>query len=439
MSTAPRACVIGAGPSGLTAAKNLLQVGIEPVVYEARADLGGNWNATSNPDVPTVFDTTRLISSKTLSAYEDFPFPADTDAYPRRQPLAAYFDAYAERFGLRDHIRFHVSVESVAPIDNGWSVRIEDKTTGERTVEPFDAVFVCNGHHATPRIPAVFQGHDDRVVHSSAFWRATPFAGERVLVVGGGNSGCDIAVEVSRVAKTTHLSWRRGYHIVPRHLFGMPSDVVLSTITWLPDRWIAFLADQTIRRLKGRPSDHGLPTPEHGFFDCHPIINDDLPRRVRAGRIAMRRDVESLDRASDGLEVRFVDGVEDRYDRIIVCTGFEIRFPFLSRDVVDFAEGSVPLYLRVFDPRWPGLFFIGLIQPMGCIWPLADLQAKLAANLLVGNYRLPADHARRAERDADAIVRRFVDSPRHAIEVDYHAYRRQLLRALPSTAPPWTD
>jgi hypothetical protein len=174
------------------------------------------------------------------------------------------------------------------------------------------------------------------------------------------------------------------------------------------------------------PPPDSLPRPDHKIFETHPIVNSRFNAVVREKRIRVLRDVEAF----DGYTVRFADQSSQSFDAIVFCTGYEARFPFFGPELEQLAAPDAPLYLRMQTPVYDDLFFIGLFQPSGCIWPLADLQARLAANHLTGRCRLP-DHpeqAAMAERAENA--RRFVSSPRHHVEVDYHRFRRELLRRL---------
>jgi hypothetical protein len=254
-----------------------------------------------------------------------------------------------------------------------------------------------------------------------------------VLVLGGGNSACDIAVETSRVAAFTAISLRRGYYFVPKFLFGIPSDVLHARFEWVPRPLRARALRGLLRLLVGDFARYGLPRPDHEFLASHPVVNSELLYFVRHGRISPRRDVARF----EGRTVLFADGRSEDYDVVIACTGFKISFPFLDRSLLDFASGPVPLYLRTFHPRFPNLYFVGLIQPIGCVWPLADLQGQLVANHIVGRYRLPADLESRIRDENEEIARTFMDTPRHTIEVDYHGYRRALLRGIPRDAPGW--
>jgi hypothetical protein len=428
--SAPRVCVIGAGPSGIAAAKNLLQVGLrDVVVYEKNRQIGGNWIFCPEPSHSSVFETTHIISSKTLSQYADYPWPPDTADYPGHRELVEYFQGYARHFGVDRHVRFGAEVKKAEPDPaGGWRVGL---TTGESG--RFDHLLVANGHHWDPRMPEYPGAFAGDFIHSHIYKASAPFRGRRVLVIGGGNSACDIAVETARVSRFTGISMRRGYYFVPKFMFGLPSDVLHQKFVWVPRPLRVKLLRLLLWVYTGSWDRYGLPPPDHELLSSHPIVNSELLYFIRHGRIHPRPDIARF----DGHEVRFVDGRVESYDAIIAATGFRITFPFFDPALIDYSRGAVPLYLRVFPPGFRDLYFIGLFQPIGCIWPLADLQAKLVANHIVGNYPLPADLEARVAAELEAIAHTYMGTPRHTIEVDFDRLRRALRQEIPRNAPAW--
>lgn len=426
-----RVCVIGAGPSGITAGKNLLQAGLRNIViYEKGDQVGGNWVFTPEVSHSSVFETTHIISSRRMSQYADYPMPPDYPDYPSHQQVLAYFQGYARHFGVTDYIRFNTEVVRAEKLpDETWQI-----TLGDGAVERFDHLLVASGHHWDPRLPhypGVFTG---QFLHSHAYKSAAPFRGQRVLVIGGGNSACDIAVETSRVSAFTAISMRRGYYIIPKFMFfGLPSDVLADRIARLPD-WLRVPLLRTALWLHvGDYRQYGLERPKHGILQAHLVANSELLYFLRHGKVHPRRDIERF----DGQTVYFVDGRREEYDVIIAATGFRISFPFFDPAFINFADGDVPLYLRVFHPDHPSLYFIGLVQPLGSIWPLSDAQSKLVANYIAGRYHLPPDMRQRIAREVAQIKRQFIQSPRHTIEVEYHKHLWAIEREMPADAPAW--
>lgn len=426
MSHGPTVCVIGAGPSGLAAAKAALDAGLQVTVYEAGDGLGGNWRYSERPGHSSVFETTHIISSRRLSRYHDFPMPRDYPDYPSHRQLLAYFESYAAHFGITPHIRCNTLVTHCAPgADGGWDVTVESQ--GSALTRRFDALMVANGHHWKPRWPEYPGRFAGEWLHSHDFKRAAPFAGKRVLVIGGGNSAADIAVETSRVSEQTHISWRRGYWIVPKFLFGAPPDVTNLSFTWMPARLHRFVMEKLLLLANGRNGAIGLPEPDHRILESHPLLNSELYYFVRHGKVKPHGEIERF----DGLRVHFKSGEAIEVDSVICATGYWIDHPFFDKSLVDFSRGPVPLYLRMLPAKLRGLYFIGLFQPLGCIWPSAELQAKIAVRHISGQWQPPGDLQQLIARELSHPDVHQLASPRHTITVADHAFRHRLYAQLP--------
>lgn len=419
---AHRVCVVGAGPSGITAAKALTQRGLDVDVFERRARIGGLW-AISEDDVQASYPSLECNTSKRRTEFSDFPMPDAYPDYPHNKQMAEYFEAYVDRFGFRDRIALGTAVESAAQQDDGtWRVRLGDGRT-----ETYTALVVANGHHREPRWPAPpFPGRfDGREMHAHDYRGPDGFAGQSVVVVGMGNSAMDIAVELSRVAERVYLTSRRGAHIVPKYVAGRPIDTFNPS---LPLPWAikrAFFS-LIVRATIGRPQDVGLPVPDHRLGEAHPTVSQHITGRVRAGAVQPRANIARL----DGDRVHFADGTTSRADTIVYCTGYNVGFPFLDSSVIDPVDNRVDLFHQVFAPGTRNLAFIGLVQPFGALMPVAEQQAEWVADLLSGRYRLPSRAAMEEEirRERRLRERQFVASARHTMEIDYFAYLRSLRR-----------
>ena len=421
-----KVCVIGAGPSGITAAKNLKDEGMDVVVFDLGAQVGGNWVFTEEIGHSSVFETTHIISSKTLSEYEDFPMPTDYPDYPSHKHLAKYFQDYARHFDLYPLIQFKTLVKHCERNQDGtWTVTVEKN--GETSSHQFDALAVCNGHHWLPRMPQ-YPGHfDGEFIHSHEVKKFSRFAGKRVLVIGGGNSACDVAVESSRVAASVDMSWRRGYWIAPKFMMGKPADVFSTKIHWLPRKIWQKLSAFSLYIRNGKNTDYGLPEPDGPLGSHHPTINEDLFFTIRHGKIKPKGDIASL----HGKEVVFKDGSKGEYDIIVACTGYIIAHPFFDKQLIDYSEGEVPLWLRMMHPEITNLYFIGLFQPLGCIWPGSELQSKIMARELAGKWSRPTNMNKLIADELKHPDFHQIDTPRHTITVDYHRFRKRLLGQLP--------
>ncbi len=418
----PRVCIIGAGPSGIVAAKALREKGIELVLYEQRSRVGGLW-AVSDADAQASYPSLECNTSKRRTQFSDFPMPAAFPPFPHNTEMAAYFDAYVDHFGLRDSIVFNTSVQHAAPAQGGgWDVALS--TGGTRHV---DALVVANGHHRDPRWPdPPFPGRfSGRQVHAHDYTGPTPFRGGSVVVLGMGNSAMDIAVELSGVAGAVYLASRRGAHIVPKHVLGQPIDTFN---TALPVPWAVkrVLFSLIARATIGRPEDVGLPRPDHRLGESHPTISQRIIERVRAGAVIPKPNIAAL----EGDRVRFTDGSDVHADAVIYCTGYNVSFPFLDDTVISPVDNRVALFHQVFPPDVPDLAFVGLVQPFGALMPAAEEQAAWIAEQLSGSYRLPSRGVmvEQIRRDREARERQFVASPRHTMEIDFHAYLRAVRR-----------
>lgn len=424
-----KVAVIGTGPSGITALKNLLDQGIDAIAFDLNQDVGGNWIYSEEESHSSVFETTHIISSKTLSQYEDFTFDDfDPDAadYPDHDTLRRYFQAYAKKFNLYPHIRFGTLVKHCQRIDeHTWQVTTEKG--GIETTETFTHLVASNGHHWKPRYPEYPGKFEGEFIHSHNFKKAASFAGKRVLVIGGGNSACDVAVETSRVSKMTAISWRRGYQIVPKFFFGKPSDKIAEQSKWLPIKVRGFFNKILLKVMLGDNSQYGLRPVTGPFGATHPTINDELLHKIRHGKVMPRLDIKRF----EGKQVIFEDGKKEEYDTVIACTGYWLSHPFFDKDFIDYSEGPVPLYLKMFHPEFQNLYFIGMFQPLGCIWPGAELQSKLMAQELKGKWKRPDNIRELCEREVTHPHYQQVNSPRHTITVDYHLFVKALKKNLP--------
>jgi hypothetical protein len=422
-----RICVIGAGPCGLTALKNLRQAGCGNVVcYEESSGIGGNWAYTDDPGRVSVHECSHTISSRRLSSFDDFPMPQDYPDFPSHRQLLAYFTGYARTFQLEPCIRLGSHVERCTLDGDGrWTVRVI--TNRETTTATFDWLLVCSGHYRDPVLPGYPGTFTGRIVHSSTYKRPDLYRNQRVLVVGAGNSAADIAVDVARLAARTALSMREGAYVIPKLMFGQPIDAIYTRLAGkLPRPLLQSALKLWLRLAVGRWEDYGLRTPAHAPLEKPPTVNSAILDALRHGRLIARDGIERY----DGSTIRFTDGTREEFDAVIMATGFRMSFPFLPKQVTDWDMAqALPLYLKMMHPTIPSLFFIGLFQPIGCIWRLADYQARIAALQISGQLSRPSDIAARVRREV-ARQGRFDPSPRHAIEVDYHAFRRELMREL---------
>ncbi|GAA4108503.1 NAD(P)/FAD-dependent oxidoreductase [Knoellia locipacati] len=421
----PRACVIGAGSSGIAAAKALAEAGVPFDWFEQGSVVGGNWVLDNPNGQSACYETLEINTSCPRMAYSDFPMPADYPAYARHDQVAAYFDAYVDHFALRDRITFETTVVEVArEPDGSWTVRT-DGPDGTRT-RTYDAVLVANGHHWDPRWPdPAYPGtFDGEQIHAHDYRSADQLRGRDVVVVGSGNSALDISVEAGRVARSAVLSQRRGQWVLRKYLLGRPSDQA-ALPGWLP-WWATALRLRIGALTSGNVARLGLPQPEHKPGQSHPVQSEGIREALRSGAVTPKPAIERL----EGDRVVFVDGTSAPADLIVWATGYKVSFPFLDPSLLAAPDNELPLWKRTVHPDLPGLYFIGLLQPVGAVMPLAEAQGVWVAETLAGRYTPPpADEVRRQmAADHERNRRQFYASPRHTMEVDFDHYLWDLER-----------
>ena len=426
-------CIIGAGSSGIAAAQVLQARGIEFDCYEAGSEVGGNWRYLNDNDMSSSYKSLHINTSREIMEYKSFPMRHDYPTYPNHVQIAQYFDRFVDHFGFRDRIQFKTVVVSVVPSgDGGWDVTVRRRGAKRTTKQRYSAVLVANGHHWNPRWPEpAFPGADTFTgvqTHSHYYKTFDDYVDKRVLVLGIGNSACDIAVETSKVAERTFLAMRRGAHVIPKYLFGIPTDhLTTSPLGHMRySRMQRAIAGLIMRLARGDVTKYGLPKPDHKLGQAHPTISDDLLVRLGHGDITIKANIERL----AGDTVHFVDGTSEQIDVIVYCTGYKITFPFLDSSLLDPQDNEISLFHRVVDPRNPGLYFIGLVQPLGAIMPLAEAQAAWVADLLDGTATLPSDAEMRQEIDEyhRSLAKRYVRSKRHTIQVDFLEHFAELAK-----------
>lgn len=425
-------CVIGAGVSGLCAIKALVARGLSVDAFEKGSQLGGMWRYENDNGASSAYRSLHIDTSRRSLGFPDHPVPEGLPDFLSHAQVLQWLEAYAERFDLARHIAFRTAVHRVAPRDDGtWSVTLADGS-----VRTYRHVVVANGHLWSPRMapfPGRFEGEQS---HSHHYRTPAPFEGKDVLIVGIGNSAVDIAVDLCRHARHTTISTRRGAWVMPKYLFGVPTDRVSGFIarhTRLPTPWVRAIVGRLGRLALGDQTRFGLPEPAHPIWREHACLSGELLPAIGHGWIDVKPDVSAL----EGQEVLFADGSRRRYDAIIHATGYRTEFPFLDRAVFDARDHDVPLYRRIVAPDRPGLHFIGLVQPIGPTIPLVEIQSRWLAALIDGALRLPDRSWMQAEIDAHRRAQaRYLDSPRYTLEVDFRAYSAQLKADLAKAAAP---
>ena len=422
------ACVIGAGASGLAAAKALVDRGIPFDWFEKGSMVGGLWQIDNDNGGAAAYETLHLNSSRPLTQYPSQPMPEDWPDYPSHELMARYFQDFADRHGLTGRISFNSPVEKVEPLpgpgrngEQGWSV-----TTPAGT-KTYEYVFVANGHHSEPSIPDFPGEFTGESFHAHDYLKPEVFEGKTVLVVGVGNSGMDIACDACKLADSVSVVTRHGVHVLPKYAFGRPIDQFGSPVNAYLPFPVERKAYEVIQRFSnGSPESRGLPKPDHRLLSAHPTVSSEFCDRVGHGDIAIKPGIEKF----EGRTVHFEDGSSIEVDLLVYATGYRVSLPFFDPEVYDPAGNTMPLYERVLTPELPGLFFIGFVQTVGSGIPLMELQAEWAGDLVTGACVLPSEEEMREWVAADqaAMARRYVRSARHTMQVDFWRYAAALKR-----------
>ena len=399
--------------------------------FEKGSHIGGNWRYENDNGMSSAYRSLHINTSRRVMAFKSLPMPDHYPDYPDHFQMAAYFDEYADHFGLREKIGFRTEVIAVEPVDGEWECddregrrRARDRPLRRRPRRQRPPLGPALARTGIPRLGRV-QGEQIHVHH---YREPDVLPGKRVLVLGIGNSATDIAVESSRIADATFLAMRRGAYVLPKYMNGKPIDEASTpVISMLPLSVQRFFSMRMLGVAAGDMTAYGLPKPDHKLFEAHPTVSSELLPRLGHGDIKVKPNIE---RFSGGRTVRFVDGSEEEIDLVVYCTGYKMTFPFFRPEVLEAPDNRLPLYRRVASVERPGLYFIGFIQPLGPIMPLAEAQAEWVADLLGGRASLPPQgEMREAIAEEEARQRkRFVASKRHTVEVDFHPYLREIRR-----------
>jgi len=441
--TNKRICIIGGGASGIAAAKACKEEGHDFVIYEMYHTFGGLWRYRDEDinGLASVAAATIINSSKEMSAFSDFPPREQFPNYMHNTKMIQYIEDYAKFVGCLDKMYFQHKILSVTKAesfdeDGRWDVEIEDMKNKRVFKQTFDGVMVCTGHHVTPSM-ATFPGQEKfkgQIIHTHSYKKPADFVGKKVVVVGIGNSGGDVAVELSMVNPKVYISTRRGAWVVHRvGPAGKPFDTLFlrrwlntlfNTVPYkvvcsFSENFINWHFDHSQYRIK----------PKHRIFEQHIMVNDALPNRILSGTIEMKNNIERI--TEDGVIFEGETEVTE-CDVIIMATGYKVDFPFIDQSLVPVVENKVDLYKYVFspnlDPHPETLAFIALAQPIGALFPIAEMHSRWYALVMSGKRQLPSREKmlRDIEKKHKYLETRYYGGPRNTLQVDWINYMDEL-------------
>ena len=361
-------------------------------MFEAGDALGGQWQTTAAHS--GVWPGMRTNTSRAMTAFSDFPAPAEHPLHPAAEQIRAYLEAYARAFDVVRHIRFGTRVDHVRP---GWTV----------DGEPFDAVIVASGRFRKPRLPDVVGGFRGELMHAFSYPGAEPLRDRATLVYGNGISGLEIASDLAPQTRVVS-AFRNPRYVIQKVVDGVSSDWQWYTLfgalerRMLPrDEW-ARRQRERILRVAGNPADFGAPEPNEDLLAAGLSLCQEYLAQVREGSIVCRPAIASI----EGTEVTFIDGSTEPVEVIVCATGYDVDLPYLSDSVRRTLGSDLALYQRTFHPDLPGFGVIGQFLAQGPYFPLLELQARWIVAVWSGEVTLPEE----------AVMRDVIAQPRPPLD-----------------------
>lgn len=425
-----KVCIIGAGISGIVTAKALLDKNIDFDWFEKDDSFGGVWYYKDERDRFSIYNSCHSIACNSFMSFRDFPIPKNDKEYMRHDKYLAYLKKYIEYFSLEASVQFNCEVEKINPLNDG-SWEIEVKTPKGKIIQQYQYVVVATGLYHIPKQPTYSGTFEGKQIHSAYYRKPHEFVDENVLIIGLGNSGADISCDLVSTSRSVTLSSRESGYVIPKYILGIPF------LKWYSayEDYLPFFIRQWMLNLllligRGRIRSYKFPKPFRKPLIKNPVVSSTLLEKVASGDIEMKNGISHF----DGSKVYFLDGSNKEFDTIIYATGYQVEFPFFSDDLLTYQKGKFENYMNVVNLHHENLYFVGMVDPLGTLPAILELQAKWVAQLIFGQAHLPTiDHMKKAYDKYDRKFRkRFkkVDSNEPIINIDYFRYQHQINKKL---------
>ncbi|HDR9512065.1 monooxygenase [Burkholderia cepacia] len=372
MKPSNKVAIIGGGPTGIGIGRALNAGGVDFDIYEAEGDFGGVWN--SEGECGRTYPSLHLISPKFNTQFPDFPMPKEYPEYPNHRLMLQYIRAFARDSELYEKTHFNASVVQLEPDGEGWNV-----TTKKGDSAHYALVIVCNGSQRIPYYPESYPGRfDGEVIHACNYKSSEQLRNKRVLVIGGGNSGCDIAVDAVYYAASIVHSTRRNYYYQPKFIFGKPTPqwmLELGGKFHNKEETLTYI-EEVFRMAGFDGADYGLSRPDYPLDAAHPVMNSQILYHIGHGNIVPKGNVDYF----SGNRVIFVDGSEVVVDLVIYATGYSRDFSFLRSGLLEWKDGIPDLFLHAMPRNLDNLMFMGFASASAGLGDGLKAQGRFSLN-----------------------------------------------------------
>ncbi len=413
-----RVAILGAGFSGLAAARYLKAHGLDVTLFEAHDDLGGQWNR-HNPR-SAVWPEMRTNTARFATRLSDVRYPDGVAMFPRNGEVLDLIRQFADLYALRPHCRFGAEIAGLRRVEDGYEVAWE--TSGGAQRETFDRAVVATGRFNEPDMPEIdgldrFAG-ECGVVHTCRYKDPLAFRDRRIVVLGGSISSLEVVSDQCMMGRgPVTLAQRRQRYVMPKMVAGTPLEYYAFTregalaLATTPEDELLAGTREFLETYGGNPARYGAPPPHADMARAGVTGSQHYLNLVAEDRIDLRPFVTQV----DGTTVRFADGSETEADAIVVGTGFDLHLPFLSDEIaktIELNRKGMNLAEFTFHPDLPGLAFAGLWSQLGPYPVALEQQARWIAYCWGGAIPMPGEEALRAGVEA-------------CVAEDHHADYRQ--------------